>query len=319
MKNSPRNRDINKKFRVLLVLIGLQLVVVAGGWWPVVGNQPPLPAAAQQAAQPVDYQRDIKPVLAKKCLACHGPDEAARQMNLRLDTHDGAIGKNGAYAGIVPGSSAKSRVLARITHPTRPMPPMGERLSASEVELIRNWIDQGANYSQHWAFKKPARPALPAVRDAAWPRNAIDFFVLARLENEGLKPSREADRYTLVRRMALDLTGLPPDPTLVEPFVQDKSPRAYETIVDKLLASPHYGERWARVWLDLARYADTQGYEKDNRRDIWLYRDWVVNAFNDNLPFDRFTILQLAGDLLPATSDDQLVASGFHRNTMTNT
>ncbi len=199
------------------------------------------------------------------------------------------------------------------------MPPAGERLSAKEVQLLKDWIDQGAAYMQHWAFQKPVRPQPSKVLDPTWPKSDIDYFVLARLEREGLKPSPEADRYTLIRRVALDLTGLPPDPAQVESYVRDKSPRAYETVVDTLLASPHYGERWARVWLDLARYADTQGYEKDNRRDIWLYRDWVVKALNDNLPFDRFTLLQIAGDLLPSPSDDLLVATGFHRNTMTNT
>jgi len=284
--------------------------------WVIAG----LMLAGSKCALPaVDFQRDIRPVLAKKCFAGHGPDERARQVNLRLDTFDGATGRGGGYAGIVPGSSAKSRVAARIADPKRPMPPAGEPLSAREVELVKQWIDEGASYRQHWAFEKPARPAGPSVRNSRWPRNEIDYLVLARLEKEGLAPSPEADRFTLARRVALDVTGLPPEPALVEAFVADKNPAAYEKLVDHLLASPHYGERWARVWLDLARYADTQGYEKDNRRAMWPYRDWVVKALNDNIPFDRFTLLQLAGDLLPSPSEDNLVATGFHRNTMTNT
>jgi len=271
------------------------------------------------AALAVDFQRDIRPLLAKRCLACHGPDEHSRQANFRLDTRDGALGKTGGHAGIVPGDSARSRVIVRAQDPKRPMPPAGPRLTADEIDLLKKWIDAGAPYEKHWAFGKPERPAPPAVRDARWPQNEIDRFVLARLEKEGLTPSPEADRHTLARRAALDLTGLPPEPGVMKAFLGDPSPKAYERLIDRLLASPAYGERWARVWLDLARYADTQGYEKDNRRTIWPYRDWVIRALNDNLPFDRFTILQLAGDLLPSPSEADLVATGFHRNTMTNT
>ena len=271
------------------------------------------------AALAVDFQRDIRPLLAKRCLACHGPDEHSRQANFRLDTRDGALGKTGGHAGIVPGDSARSRVIVRAQDPERPMPPAGPRLTAGEIDLLKKWIDAGAPYEKHWAFVKPERPAPPAVRDARWPQNEIDRFVLARLEKEGLTPSPEADRHTLARRAALDLTGLPPEPGVMKAFLSDPSPQAYERLIDRLLASPAYGERWARVWLDLARYADTQGYEKDNRRTIWPYRDWVIRALNDNLPFDRFTILQLAGDLLPSPSEADLVATGFHRNTMTNT
>ncbi len=264
-----------------------------------------------------DFQSQVQPIL-RKCIACHGPDEHSRQANLRLDTRDGARGANGGYAGIVPGNSAASRVVARITHSSNPMPPVGERLSSTEVDLIKKWIDAGAPYQQHWSFSKPERPAPPATKDSSWPRNPIDNFVLARLEQESLKPSREADRYALIRRLALDLTGLPPAPEEVEAFVKDESPEAYNKLVDQYFNSPRFGERWARVWLDLARYADSQGYEKDMLRTIWPYRDWVIRAFNDNMPFDRFTILQLAGDLLPVPTQDQLVATGFHRNTMTN-
>jgi hypothetical protein len=271
------------------------------------------------AAPTVDYQRDVRTILARKCFACHGPDEHARKANLRLDTFEGAAGRNGGYPGIVPGDSARSRVVARITDPKFPMPPTGERLNGNEIETLRRWIDEGAVYTRHWAFEKPVRHEPPTVSDPRWPVNAIDRFVLARLDREGLKPSPEAGRYTLARRLALDLTGLPPSPAMVEAFVRDRSPQAYERFVDKLLAMPQYGERWARVWLDLARYADTQGYEKDNRRTIWPYRDWVVKAFNENMPFDQFTVRQIAGDLLPDAQPDDLIATGFHRNTMTNT
>lgn len=260
--------------------------------------------AAGAVCLAADYQRDIRPLLAKRCVACHGPDEKARMANLRLDLPKGAPG---------------DRILARITDEKRPMPPTGPRLKAEEIALIRQWIGEGAPFSNHWAFEAPKRAARPQVRNAAWARNEFDYFVLARLEREGLAPSPEADAYTLARRVALDLTGLPPEPGAVDAFVRDKSAGAYERFVDQMLASPQYGERWARVWLDLARYADTQGYEKDNRRTIWPYRDWVIRAFNSNMPFDRFTLAQIAGDLLPNASEDDLIATGFHRNTMTNT
>lgn len=276
-------------------------------------------ALGAQAQAPVDYQRDIRPILAKRCIACHGPDEHGRQANLRLDTQEGATGKSGGYAGIVPGKSAKSRVYARITDSRRPMPPVGPRLSPQEVDLIRQWIDSGAPYTNHWAFERPRRPVAPAVSDPKWPVVEFDNFVLARLDKEGLRPSPVADRYTLARRVALDLTGLPPSPEMTAAYLKDTSPEAYERLVDKLLASPQYGERWARVWLDLARYADTQGYEKDNRRTIWPYRDWVIRALNSNMRFDEFTKLQLAGDLIPQATEEDLIATGFHRNTMTNT
>ncbi|MEK6238399.1 MAG: DUF1549 and DUF1553 domain-containing protein, partial [Planctomycetales bacterium] len=192
-------------------------------------------------------------------------------------------------------------------------------MSSREIDLLKQWIDQGAKYAEHWAFVRPARPAPPAVRDQTWPRNPIDHFVLAILEAEGLRPTPPADRYALIRRLSFDLTGLPPTPEEVHRFVTDRSPQAYEQLVDRLLASPSYGERWARVWMDLARYADTQGYEKDRSRTVWPWRDWVIQAFNDDMPHDRFTIEQLAGDLLPGASSQQKLATVFHRNTMTNT
>jgi hypothetical protein len=291
-----------------LALLRFRTMVVVAG---LLGVAAPLSAE-------VDFGREIRPILAKNCFACHGPDESARQANMHLDTRAAATGEDGSHKAIIPGDSANSRIVLRITHPDVPMPPSGDRLSANEVALIKQWIDEGANYETHWAFRAPERPEPPKVQAAAWPRNEIDNFVLARLEQEGLKPSPEADRHTLIRRVYLDLIGLPPTPEQVEAFVNDTSPNAYEKVVDKLLESPHYGERWARVWLDLARYADSKGYEADRLRTIWPYRDWVIRALNDNMPFDRFTITQLAGDLLPVFSQDSLIATGFHRNTMTN-
>jgi mono/diheme cytochrome c family protein len=277
-----------------------------------------LGGAAVLLGAAVDYGREIRPIVAKNCYACHGPDESARQANMHLDTRKAAIGEDGSHKAILPGDSANSRVVLRITHPDLPMPPSGQRLSGEEIALIKRWIDEGAHYDTHWAFEAPVRQELPEVKNTAWPRNEIDRFVLARLEQEGVEPSPEADRHTLVRRLYLDLIGLPPTPAQVDAFVNDASPDAYEKVVDELLASPHYGERWARVWLDLARYADSKGYESDPLRSIWPYRDWVIRALNNNMPFDRFTTAQLAGDLLPVMSQDNLIATGFHRNTMTN-
>jgi mono/diheme cytochrome c family protein len=272
------------------------------------------------AEEPVRYNRDIRPILSRNCFACHGPDEHSRQAGVRLDDRAYATGEKGGLKAIVPGNSAASRAVIRITHPRRPMPPpeTGNKLTEPEIELIKRWIDQGAPYESHWAFEPPVRHPLPQVRNKAWPRNEIDYFVLSRLEAEGLRPSPEADRYTLIRRLYLDLVGLPPPLEKVDAFVNDARPDSYERLVEELLNSPHYGERWAAVWLDLARYADSKGYEADRLRSIWPWRDWVIRAFNDNLPYDRFTILQLAGDLLPEPSQDQLIATGFHRNTMTN-
>ncbi len=265
-----------------------------------------------------DFQSDVRPIL-QKCLPCHGPDEHSRQANLRLDSHEGATGQDGGYSGLVPGDSGASRMLARVTAEDNPMPPTGDRLTAAEIETLRQWIDAGAVYRRHWAFERPATPQLPNVTDKRWPQHPIDHFVLAKLEAVGLAPSGKADRHTLARRLSLDLTGLPPRLEAVEAFVADRSADAYEKFVATLLDSSAYGERWASVWLDLARYADSMGYEKDTLRTIWPYRDWVVRALNDNMPFDEFTVQQLAGDLLPEPTDDQLVATGFHRNTMTNT
>ena len=269
----------------------------------------------------IDFNRDIRPILSDKCLQCHGPDETTRKARLRFDTQEGAMAKPGV---IVPGDSAASRLVRRITstNPELVMPPpsTGHQLTLKEVAQLKQWIDEGAKWAQHWAYIAPVRPALPALRDggALSAQNPIDAFVRARLEREGLKPAPEADRLTLLRRVTFDLTGLPPTLAEAEAFLADKSPQAYERLVDRLLASPHYGERWARPWLDLARYADSHGYEKDRPRMMWKYRDWVINALNADKPFDQFTIEQLAGDLLPTPTNEQLIATGFHRNTMLN-
>ncbi len=275
------------------------------------------------SAAKIDFARDVRPILSGSCFKCHGPDTATRKGGLRLDVREDALkpAKSGDKA-IVPGKVKESALVARIfsTDETDLMPPPETKhpLTEAQKEILKQWIAQGAEYQPHWAFTAPKQGPLPKVKDKKWPANGIDFFVLSRLEQEKLKPAKEADRYTLIRRVYLDLIGLPPTPEQVQAFVNDKSPEAYAKVVDELLASPHYGERWARRWLDLARYADTNGYEKDRPRSIWPYRDWVINALNADKPFDQFTIEQLAGDLLPKATMDQIVATGFHRNTMLN-
>jgi hypothetical protein len=270
----------------------------------------------------VDFTRDIRPILANNCLLCHGPDAKARKGDLRLDVREGAVALREGKAAIVPGKPDQSELFRRLTTADHDdlMPPAktGKKLTREQVALLKKWIEQGAPYSKHWAFVKPERPAVPDVKDP-WVRSEIDRFILARLRKEGLQPSPEADRYALVRRLSLDLTGLPPTIEEADAFANDKDPAAYDKLVDRLLASPAYGERWGRVWLDLARYADSQGYAEDRPRVIWAYRDWVIQAINANLPFDQFTIEQIAGDLLPAPTESQLHATAFHRNTLTNT
>jgi len=295
--------------------------VAAGLWRPLAGVAilvALVPVPGLSTGGEPDFRTHVRPIL-QKCLPCHGPDDHSRMANLRLDSHEAATGQTGGHAGLVPGNSSASRVILRVTAQENPMPPTGERLAADEIEVLRRWIDAGARFERHWAFEPPRRQAPPTVSNPTWARNPIDSFVLERIEARGLRPSGEADRYTLIRRLSLDLTGLPPTPETVDAFVSDSAADAYEALVDRLLNSSAFGERWARVWLDLARYADSMGYEKDTLRTIWPYRDWVVRALNENLPFDRFTVLQLAGDLLPEPTTDQLVATGFHRNTMNNT
>ena len=282
-------------------------------------------APAGRAADALSYNRDIRPILVENCFGCHGADSASRQADLRLDQRDAAV-EGGA---IVPGDPDASTALDRIfsTDPEAVMPPPSIKkvLTPEQKELLRRWISEGAEYQPHWSFIPPVRPAVPAVANEAWVRNPIDRFVLARLAQEGLAPAPEADRRVLARRLALDLTGLPPEPALVDAFIADPHPDAYERLVDTLLASLEWGEHRGRHWLDYARYGDTHGIHIDNFREMWTYRQWVINAFNRNMPFDRFTILQLAGDLVqdhgPAATPDQIldnrIASGFNRCNIT--
>lgn len=281
-------------------------------------------AARSSTPEPkIDFNRDIRPIIGK-CLACHGHDPEAVMAGLRLDVRTVATAPlaDGKIA-IVPGHPEQSELIRRImsADPDVLMPPpeSNKKLTADEKELLRRWIADGAEYKQHWAFAPLQRPAAPAVKMKAWPRNSIDAFVLQKLEENDLRPSPEADRRTLIRRVSLDLTGLPPTPSEVDAFVRDKSPHAYEKVVDRLLASPRYGERMAMDWMDYARYADSNGYQADWERFQWRWRDWVIKAFNANMPYDQFTVKQIAGDLLPnATMEDRL-ATGFNRNHRINT
>jgi hypothetical protein len=279
--------------------------------------------AAVTALPAVDFQRDIRPILSENCFQCHGPDSSTRMAGLRLDRRDDAfhMGKNGA--AIVAGKPDASLLYVRIaaTDAPRRMPPeySHKSLTPKQISLFKQWIEQGASWQSQWAFVAPVKHAPPTVRRKGWAVNNIDPFVLAKLEAAGLAPNASADARTLLRRVALDLTGLPPKPAEIDEFLSDRSPDAYEHMVDRYLASPHYGEHRARYWLDLARYADTHGIHVDNYREIWPYRNWVIQAFNRNMPFDRFTTEQLAGDLLPNPTLDQRIATGFHRcNVTTN-
>lgn len=287
-------------------------------------------AAVLKGADAPDYARDIKPLLVQHCAKCHGP--AKRENGLRLDTAAAGMRGGDGGAAIVPGKGTESllvRALLGKEENVSKMPPEGPGLSPEQIDLITRWIDAGANApadeqplpapgSQHWAFQPPVRLAPPAVRNPAWPQNGVDSFILTRLEEEGIAPSPEAERATLIRRVYLDLVGILPTPTQVQEFTRDEHPDAYEALVDRLLASPHYGERWGRHWLDLARYADSNGYTRDFPRQIWKYREWVIDAINRGQPFDEFTIEQIAGDMLPSPTTEQLVATGFHRNTLIN-
>ncbi len=278
--------------------------------------------SASQGGAPVrqiDFNRDIRPILSDKCFACHGPDATAKKIKLRLDSEAAATADLGrGRRAVVPGDVEKSQLVRRITATDEAMrmPPAdsGHKLTEAEAKLLIEWIKQGAKWQQHWAFVAPVKPALPQVQNKSWPKNEIDSFVLERLEREGLTPSREADRATLIRRLSFDLTGLPPTLNEIDEFLNDQSPKAYEKVVDRLLASPRYGERMAFRWLDAARYADTNGYQIDGNRSAWRWRDWVIEAFNANKPFDQFVVEQLAGDLLPNPTLDQRIATAFNRN-----
>lgn len=291
---------------------GLALAIV---WWTA--------ACGSARADDVDFTHDVRPLLARHCFKCHGPDEKARKRELRLDTHDGALkgGKSGEPA-IVPGKPDDSEFVRRIfsKDDAEVMPPPSAKLPLTDAQkqILKRWVEEGAKYVPHWAFVPPMQAPLPRIERAGWTRNPIDDFVLARMEAAGLAPAPEADKSALARRVYLDLIGMPPSPEEADLFIQDESADAYDKLVDRVLKSPHYGERWARKWLDLARYADTNGYEKDRPRSMWPYRDWVINALNDDIPFDRFTIEQIAGDMLPDATVAQHIATGFHRNTMLN-
>jgi hypothetical protein len=306
-------------------LVQTALLAVAGVLLNVGLSPASAAEAGNQTASGVDFQRDIQSLLTARCLECHGPEK--REGGLRfVSREDALLPADSGEAVIVPGDAAGSELIRRVTSEddSEWMPPEGPRLTADEIKLLRAWIDQGAKWgpegaaAKHWAFVTPVRSELPAVRNAAWPAGELDHFILARLEREGLAPSPPADRARLIRRVYLDLIGLPPTVEQVEAFENDTRAGAYERVVDDLLASPHYGERWARPWLDLARYADSNGYQRDGFREVWAYRDWVIRAMNDDLPFDQFTIWQVAGDLLPDATADQRIATGFQRCTTVN-
>nr|MDQ3331606.1 DUF1549 domain-containing protein [Planctomycetota bacterium] len=296
------------RFALVLSIVALHAVVVS---------------AADAPSGQIDFNRDIRSILSVRCFACHGPDEGQRQTDLRLDLEASAVAKlESGVTAIVPGRPDDSELIARVMSDDAslkmPPPDSKKHISPHEIKLLREWIKQGAKFAPHWSYATLVRAAVPQVSEAAWARNPIDRFVLARLDAENLTPSPVADPYTLIRRVHLDLTGLPPSPEEADAFANDPAPDAYERLVDRLLTDPAYGEHQARKWLDLARYADSAGYADDPARTIWAYRDYVIKAFNENTPFDEFTIEQIAGDLLPDPSNEQLVATAFHRNTLTN-
>jgi len=310
------------RYRRIIVCFWLSAGLSAFAW---PADELPAPAAHQ-----VDFAKELQPLFAERCYDCHG--EKKQESAFRADSRADILKGGDHGPAIVPGKSAESilvQVLADVHEDLAAMPKKREKFTAEQIGLVRAWIDQGAVWeggaakaytynTNHWAFKAPVSPALPAVSDKSWTRTPIDSFVLAKLDREKITPSPEADKTTLLRRLSLDLIGLPPTPAEVDAFVADKSPKAYEKQVERLLASPHYGEKWGRSWLDAARYADSDGFEKDKTRNVWFYRDWVVKAFNDDLPYDQFITKQLAGDLLPNASQDDIVATGFLRNSMIN-
>src|SRR4051812_43443385 len=310
LRMTPKNRN----FKAIPTVIVLGLIVCWLSAAPEALAATPSPA--------VSYDRDILPILSDNCYACHGPDEKARKAKLRLDTKEGAFRVKDDVAVIVPGKSAESELFRRISShdPDEVMPPpkSNHKVTPAQIDLLKRWIDQGAKWGVHWSFVPPVRPELPKTQLQGWSRNGIDSFVLSRLESEGLKPSAEAKKQTLLRRASLDLTGLPPTTAELDAFLADDAPDAYERAVDRLLASPRYGERMAADWLDLARFADTHGYQMDRYRAAWPYRDWVIKAFNQNLPYDQFITWQLAGDLLPSATKEQRLATAFNRLHMQN-
>jgi hypothetical protein len=303
--------------RPVEALAAWSLLVAAAGLCVRAGDAAPAPA------EKTDFNRDIRPILADKCFKCHGPDTSQRKAKLRLDSlRDAQAPAESGSRAIVAGHVDESELIRRITSgdPEERMPPprTGKTLSAAEIARLRSWIEEGARYDEHWAFRAPVRPEQPTAGKRGWCRNPIDSFIVARLESTGMSPSPEADKVTLIRRLSLDLIGLPPTVAEVDAYVADRRPDADLFLVDRLLASPEYGERWGRIWLDAARYADSDGYEKDKPRQVYSYRDWVIKALNRDIPYDQFIIEQIAGDQLPGATQDQVVATGFLRNSMIN-
>ena len=267
----------------------------------------------------IDYNLHVRPIINKNCIVCHGGVKKSSGLSFLFREEALAVNKSGKRA-IIPGDAANSEMIARIKNddPEVRMPMDHDALSADEIVILTKWIDQGAEWKEHWAFLPPEETNIPEVENSDWVNNPIDNFVLMRLEDEGIAVSDEAEKATLIRRAALDITGVPPSIEELNQFLNDKSENAYEKLIDRLLDKPAYGERWTAMWLDLARYADSKGYEADRHREIWKYRDWLIDAFNQDKPFDQFTIEQLAGDLLPNATKDQIIATAFHRNTMNN-
>ncbi|MFP6738770.1 MAG: DUF1549 domain-containing protein, partial [Planctomycetota bacterium] len=279
------------------------------------------PGFGKEKPGKVDFLEDVRPIIAGNCFPCHGPDKAKRKSRLRLDTSGGIFStRESGRRVVVPGDSDSSLLIERVETSDRDelMPPAdsGLALSPAQVDILRRWVESGGQWEEHWAYKAPVRPPLPEVKDSGWVRNPIDAFVLSHLEMGNLAPSPVASSTTLLRRLWLDLTGTPPAPAELQRCLEDRNPGSWEKIVDRLLASPHFGERSAQDWLDAARYADTTGYAADKPREMWVYREWVIDAFNSDMPFDQFTIEQLAGDMLPGATVSQKIASGFHRNSM---
>lgn len=278
-------------------------------------------ACADEAVK-VDFARDVRPILSRNCFSCHGPDSVQRKAKLRLDVKADVFADRGGWSAVVAGKVSESEIISRITSHDKAeaMPPGGpeKRLKPEEIATLTNWISQGAQWRNHWAFEKPVETSPPGSSNYRWGKNAIDSFILQRLHSAKITPNPEADKNTLIRRLSLDLTGLPPTADQISEFLADTEADAYDRLVERLLASPSYGERWARIWLDMARFADTRGYEKDRSRPMWRYRDWVISAMNQDLPYDQFTRDQLAGDLVLGNTPEQRLATAFHRNTLTN-
>lgn len=307
--------------RKLLFLSGLSIALIAGVFAIKAFYNTSASTSEEALPDVVDYNFHIRPILSDRCFKCHGPDAQKREAGLRLDTEEGAyaaLKDNKGKHAIIPGDPLSSVLYTRIitTDTAELMPPPSENLPLSkfEIQLIEKWIKQGAKYKKHWAFIPPSKPSIPKVNDEEWPKQALDYFVLSAMEKKGYSPANESDKERLLRRVSIDLTGLPPSPELQDKFLKDGSPNAYEKIVDELLKSPHYGEKMAVSWLDIARYADSHGYQDDGLRTMWPWRDWVIHAFNKNYSYKQFVQWQLAGDLFPNASLEQILATGFNRN-----